>query len=543
MKRLTILAASLALGAMACAAPTQQPSQTNDNQPKSGGYVNVRAIIDPFDWDLSYVGKSSPNGWGQATAYESLLGFKDGEDVKYHEMVLEPQLAESWEVSPDARTYTFHLRKGVKWADMAPVNGREFTSADVKWSYEYWTRTGWAKDKNLPQGQFDAMFEGITGIETPDPYTAVVKFKDPFVPFVAYAASDYNPIVPNEIYDQDGHLHDKIAGTGAFQLDTANTQKGTRWVWKKNANYRQPGKPYLDQVRWVVVPDDAAAVAAFQAKQVDQLESSALSRRTVDDISKSSPDAIIYPYQLPVGWHLYLQVQKPPFNDVRIRKALAYSIDRDELSLTLDGAKSGWAPSGAMLGLFTDEEAHQMLRYDPAEAKKLLTEAGFPNGIDITWEFPGKAYGDNYISGIELMQAQAKKAGINFTLKSIDKDAFSSKRKLKDFSIHMVSNSCGGLNEEYDAVVYGCYKSGSKGNYADVQDPQLDGLLNAERAETNPEKRIEALRAAVRRINEQVYAINTVYQPRWEVWASALHGYRPHLGSKGQNMTGAWVTR
>src|SRR5207302_11049520 len=126
-------------------------------------------------------------------------------------------------------------------------------------------------------GQFDAMFEGMTGIETPDPYTAVVKFKDPFVPFVAYAASDYNPIVPHEIFDQDGHLHDKIAGTGAFQLDTVNTQKGTRCVWKKNANYWQPGKPYLDQVRWVVVPDDAAAIAAFQSKQVDQLESSGLS--------------------------------------------------------------------------------------------------------------------------------------------------------------------------------------------------------------------------------------------------------------------------
>src|SRR5205823_13604439 len=138
---------------LACAAPTPgAPASSSADGPKYGGVLKERITTDPFDWDLSYVGKSIPNGDGMSFAYNSLLGYKYGPDVAFNDLSLRPELAESWQVSPDAETFTFNLKKGVRFAELAPVNGRELTSADVKFSYEYWSRTG--DYKALPPAQF-----------------------------------------------------------------------------------------------------------------------------------------------------------------------------------------------------------------------------------------------------------------------------------------------------------------------------------------------------------------------------------------------------
>ena len=188
-KEIGLLLAGLGLTlALACAPAERAAPAPGEGKPKHGGVLNVRVNNDPFDWDLSYVGKSTPNGYGQVMGYNSLLGFEFGPDVKYEELILRPELAERWEVSPDAKAFTFYLRRGVKFANMPPVNGRELTSKDVKWSYEYWSRTGEFKDKKLPQGQLESFFEGLEAIETPDDYTVVVRFKEPFAPFLNYAA-------------------------------------------------------------------------------------------------------------------------------------------------------------------------------------------------------------------------------------------------------------------------------------------------------------------------------------------------------------------
>jgi len=115
-----------------------------------------------------------------------------------------PGLAESWEVSPDAKNITLHLRKGVKFANVPPVNGRDFTAQDAKWNLEYYSRSGQFKDKKLPVNQFDWMYEGMTAVETPDPQTVVVRFNKPFVPFVNYMATEVMTMGAREVFEQDG---------------------------------------------------------------------------------------------------------------------------------------------------------------------------------------------------------------------------------------------------------------------------------------------------------------------------------------------------
>src|SRR6185436_3025249 len=103
----------------------------------------------PSDWDMRVNGQNANNINGIRLSYNSLLAFKqtvNPNTSQYFDTTLVPELADSWEISPDAKTFTFHLKKGVKFANIAPVNGRELTSADVKWSYEYESSTSQFKD-------------------------------------------------------------------------------------------------------------------------------------------------------------------------------------------------------------------------------------------------------------------------------------------------------------------------------------------------------------------------------------------------------------
>src|SRR5205814_619387 len=125
-----VLLIVVGLSALACSAPAAAPSGTSTG-PVSGGTLRVRVAVDPWDWDLTSSGKASPNGYGMQQAYSGLLAYQSGPDVKYAEPNIVPNLAERWEASPDGKVVTFHLRQGVKFANLPPVNGRDVTAADV----------------------------------------------------------------------------------------------------------------------------------------------------------------------------------------------------------------------------------------------------------------------------------------------------------------------------------------------------------------------------------------------------------------------------
>jgi len=540
-------AAAAGMGLAACGgrgkpAAGGTASSSAGGTPRPGGVVRIRATSDPFDWDMSYAGKSVPNDYGQSLAYDSLLTFKHGPEVDFGASILQPNLAAKWE-TPDAITYTFHLRQGVKFANRPPVNGRELTSADIKWSYEYWSRTGQFKGNGkLPPSQYAGYFEGMTGIQTPDPYTVVVTFAQPFVPFINYAGSYFNPIVPHEIYDADGDLQTQIAGTGPYQLDQASSQKGSKWVWKKNPNYWDSGKPYINEVDWIVLTDQAAANSAFQTKQVDivGVMNDTMAVVSAEQFMKANPTASYLEY-LPVGNSLYLNIncKKSPMTDARVRQAMSFAMDRDEFVKTLSNGKGGWSLSGAFPDTFTQDEIKQLLKYDPVQAKQLLSAAGYANGLDFEYIYPGLAYGQDYLSAIQLLQAQLKKVGLNMTLKSFDKDAWTNNRKTYNFQ--MTGSGKADLVGDVDSWLFD-FHSGSKSNYSQVADPQLDALIDQSRQETDAAKRKDIVRQAVKLIATQAYSLSAWAGHQFQFWQPTLKGYAPNFGINTVPQTDSWIT-
>ena len=509
-----------------------------------GGTASVPVANDPTDWDMSYRGLGIPNDYGISLAYDTLLAFKHGPGVKYEDLVLQSGLAERWE-APDAQTYTFHLRSGVRFADLPPVNGRALTATDVQWSYEYAGRNGPFQDKKLPPGGFSWFFAGLDRIETPDASTAVVRFKQPYVPFASYSASSFNPIVPHEIYDQDGSLKNRIVGTGPYQLDTGASQRGTRWVWKKNPGYWNTGKPNVNEIDWLVIPDDASVYAAFQTKRLDVIGGTGVSIPIdqVQQIKKAVPSAVMDEY-FPFGptLHINFNTRVEPGKDLRVRQAVSYGIDRDEFIKTFSAGKGVWVLSGAFPDTYTEQEIKQIVGYDPARAKQLVSAAGYDNGVDLECLYPGTNYGQAYISELQLLQAQLKKVGINLNLKSADKAAISRSKTSGTFVV-TVDRTLTNLTGDVDSALYQTFHSGLSSDYSGANDPQLDALLDGERRETDPAKRKELVRQAVRLINEGAYRISVYRAPEYQFWQPYLKGYAPNFGDIMVPQPDTWLEK
>ena len=391
---------ALRAGAAALAAACKRGSRSNSTstagqsaKPCYGGQFNTAQKYDPSSFDPAT--KQSDARQVANLTSNGLLTYQVGQGAKFNDYAVTPSLAERWE-TPDAQVYTFHLRPGTKFANLPPLDGRAFGSANAKWTLEYLSRTG--QLQGLRPAPSMSMFEGLVSIEAPDDRTVVAHFAQPFAPFISYVASEYCPMLAHEIFDAEGDFPKQSIGTGPWQMDTGGSQKGSRFVFRKNPTYFVQGRPYIDAINRLVLPDDATANAAFQTKQVDMLDYSGLSAETVDQIKKAIPGVIVEADLGTEGTFIYMNASRAPLNDVRIRKTFAPSINRDEFVRTFTNGKGAWALAGSLPGLFTEQQTKEILKQDPTQAKRLVAEAGYPNGVEIEFIYPGTKYGQELIS-------------------------------------------------------------------------------------------------------------------------------------------------
>jgi ABC-type transport system substrate-binding protein len=540
----TTVASAAGLGlAAACGGRAGSPatkSSSQPSQPKSGGILNVaQSADDPSSFDP--VTQHKETGQTMLWTNDALLAFKTGSGVQYTQMEVRPGLAERWE-SPDAQTFTFHLTPGVKFANIPPVNGRALSSDDVKWTLEYLSRTGQFGGKKLPPSVVATMLEGIDQVQTPDQNTAIVSFKAPFAPFENYAASQWLPILAHEIFDADGDFSKRAVGTGPFQIDTAASQKGTQWVYRRNPTYFRAGLPYVDQVNNHVLADNATQNAAFDTRQLDILTESGMTLLGVTQHEKAVTGAIRYSSPNPSYYHLFMNVTKPPLDDPRIRQAIGLSIDRDELIKTFGNGGGQWALAGAIPGLFTDAEARQILKYDPAQAQQLVSQAGYPNGVEIVDIFAPTS-GDTYVGILQLLQSQFRKGNINLTLKPTDHTSQSELRRSGNYQVDLEPRASG-LPLDEDSILYGDFYPGLAGNYARVDDPQLTPLLLQQRRVTDIEKRTALWKQIITRVNTVPWALGLFFGTAFQLGQPYVQNYGPNISADASlYLTEVWLNK
>ena len=316
---------------------------------------------------------------------------------------VQPLLATSYTISKDGKTYTIKLRQGVKFSTGAPM-----TSADVKFTLEQTmaASAGW--------GYIDA---AIKSVDAPDPDTVVLNLKYAWAPMLADLALFANGIVPN---NYGGKSHDAFyqapVGTGPFKWDYWH--KGSALKLVKNTDYWEPGKPYLNSVTWTYVPNDNTRelqVKSGQA-QIDQYPSWS----TVSAL-KTTPGVTLSLFPSTETTYLGFNENVKPFQDVHVRRAISYAIDRTALvKAVLFGngqpANSIFPPQVP----FYDTNSGG-LQYNPAQAKAELAKSSVPHGFTTTLQVPSG--NSDYSTISTIIQSELKPLGINVQIQQVDANA------------------------------------------------------------------------------------------------------------------------
>lgn len=437
------------------------------------------------------------------------------------DMRIQPDLAEKWEAAPDGKSYTFQLRKGVKFH-----NGRELTSADVKYSIERIL-----DPKTASQGA--GLLNSIAGVETPDPYTARFVLKNPDAALLASLASAWSGIVPKEEVDKAGGMLDKTAvGSGPFMLEEWIPNQTLKL--KRNPNYYLQGQPYLDAITFQVIPEESNIVAQLRSGAVHLalLEDNKNYQLVKDDQSLTTVRSPRLGYD-----YVNLDNKREPWTKLEVRQALSYAIDRKEvLAVAADNLGTLIAPVPPALKDFAlDPESLPEYKPDIAKAKDLLAKAGYPNGLKVELQliptFP------TMVTGSQVIADQAKKAGIEFELKQIEYGVW-----IKGFNAHefVTTMNITGGNADPDSLLYN--RISSKGvNQNNWQDEEVDRLLQQGKETIDPAKRKEIYTQLQRLLVQKVPQIWLFSADLIHVMKKSVKGYDPHPSTFYNGLPTTWL--
>jgi peptide/nickel transport system substrate-binding protein len=523
-----VAAIAAACGGRASPRSAGPAARAQAGTPRAGGTFNLFELNDFFDFDPTIQGSSSPNWDATMLAYDTLLDFDRSANVAFTDIVLRPRLAQKWE-TPDAQTYTLHLQPGVQFANQQPVNGRPLSAGDVKWTLEYLSRSGQFAASKLPPAAYGFALPGLESVDTPDDATVVVHFAQPYAPFLNYLVTSTMPVLAHEIYDQDGNFRNRMVGTGPYQLDMATTQKGSQWTFKKNPGYWRKQGMELDAVRYLILPDTASQLAAFRARQLDWLLITA-DATAAATVRQGSPGVQELQGVNPLPTQLLMNQRRTPLNDLRVRQAISLAVNHDEFDKVMNGGPVTWVG-----GLWAQDAVRKALKYDPAQAKSLLAAAGLSNGVSIPFLL---ADSDNK-TPVQLLQSQLKQVGIDLTLDIVDKATRTARSNSNDFTMFYGGKAYG----DPDSWLYSFNFSKGSSNRAGINDPRLDALILAERAEVDATKRADLIKQASVYIVDNAIDIPVYASAVWYFWQPYVKNYTAHWVQDDYNARDVWLDK
>lgn len=393
-----------------------------------------------------------------------------------------PLLAERWEVSPDLKTYTFMLKKGVKFQ-----NGEPFNANAVKFSFE---RAGSEKSTNKDKRTFASM----DSVAVVDDYTVVIlnKALDPDFLFLMGQATAI--IVEPKSADTNAT---KPVGTGPFQLDTWS--KGSSVSLKKWLGFRNAVAIKLNKATFRFISDPAAQVAALLSGDVDAFPR--VTPRSVPQF-KSNPKFQVVVSGSRAKTILAINNKKKPLTDVRVRRAIAAAIDRKAV---IDGAGDGYgAPIGShyVPGALGYVDTTGVNPFNIEKAKALLSEAGIKTPLELTLTLPPPPYARQ---GGEVITAQLAKIGIVAKIESVEwAQWLSGTYTNKNYDLTIISHV-----EPFDLGNFA-----KPGYYWGYESPKFNELFDKIQNSPRPADRAKLLGDAQRMIaNDAVHAF--LYQPQW----------------------------
>jgi peptide/nickel transport system substrate-binding protein len=401
-----------------------------------------------------------PHTVSSYSSYQILNNVLEGLTTYDDNLNLQPGLAESWEQSEDGKTWTFHLRQGVLFH-----NGREMTADDVKWSFERLI------DPDTGAGNAARVGPADTKIEVIDDYTVAITHPEPFGIFPQSLGFDKSTgIVAKESLEDDGTISIPI-GTGPFKI--TSVEGTTRLVLEKNEDYWQEGLPYLNQIVIEPIPDDTVRETALRGGEVDWVL--AIAPQNFESL-QSDPNVVVDTAPQLSYDYVGINLTREPFSDVRVRQAIALSMDRQTL------CEAGYfglcepiqGPVGTGSPWYFDYAPYDQ---DIEKAKSLLAEAGYADGFEMEL-LPTTQYGET-VRAAQVLQQQLAEIGIQSTINAPE---WSEWLELEgNFKYDAYICNWNGLIDA-DQYYYLQHRSDQVFNFTGYSNPEFDQLVDEGRS-------------------------------------------------------------
>ncbi len=510
-------------------------------EPQYGGTIKARVDSLILDLDPYY------NWGGQYQWYGDYLWGWDWtleRDIWPYKTSFNPDaywegcMVDTWELR-DAQTLIVHLRHGVTWQDKPPVNGREFTAHDVEYGYDRIMGTGsFTEPCPLYAGRL-GLWEKVTAL---DDYTVEFKFTyasaQALISVAEMAGQNWLP-AREWVEQSDRENWETAVGTGAWIL-TEYTD-GSSATYTKNPNYwgydeRYPENqlPYADELKVLCIPDMSTAVAAMRSGQIDIL--TGLGWQQAKALASSNPEL----QQLPMpagGGGVHLRVDHEPFTDIRVRKALQMSIDRQAIAASHYGGSVDGEPCGVVTPAHKgydypynewSQELKDEYSYNPDRARELLAEAGFPDGFETNVVMP--SVGDMELA--EIMKAYFHDIGVEMEIVVMDMAALQAyARARKHDQMYWSGHACGRPMPPQMCIA-STYTT-DMANYGSVSDPSYDALYETFMNSSDPEEARQLVNDAVKYALEEHWVISVCPTVTYNVTQPDLKGYSGELFGVG----------
>ncbi len=481
-----------ASGGSSPSSPAAPPAGT----PKKGGTLNIGADADPIGLN--------PHTTGAFSSYDFLALLFNGLLRWSEKMEPEPDLAESFE-NPDDTTYIFHLRQGVTFH-----NGQGFSAEDVKFTFDYILDPTNAS----PQA---SIFETVKAVTVVDDNTVKFELKSPDAAFLAYLATcPVGVIMPKGVTGQDT----KPVGTGPFSFDSYTPNQ--QFVLKKFDGYFEKDEPYLDQVIFKFFKDQSSITSALRSKAIDMTWLK--DPKVAAQIVKTAPDLVSAPGQTSRTFPVWLNMTRKPLNDVNVRRALSLATDR---KACVDTVLAGSGKVGALIpesqvGGYDGTGDMPYYQRDVAQAKKLLADAGYPNGIDLG-DYIVVAANDLDVQCSQILQQQWAEAGIKVNLKPSETAPLLDDWAKGNYTILSVALS---WTPDPDAICDRLLTTNTYGKAMGQTNTDYDDMVAKARGELDKDKRAAAYLEIQKLVADQAYNLEIYQYPlRWEMWWNYVKGY------------------
>ncbi len=471
--------------------------------PVRGGTLRVGWIADAKILDPHFSVQFSER-YVLYLVFNTLVGLDKGFNVV-------PELARAWQVSPDGKRVTFQLQRGVKFHD-----GTDLTAEVVKWNVE---RILDPQSKSPQRSQLEPAVAAVTVV---DPHTVAFELKKPFAPLLAALAERPGFIVSPAAVKQAGpDFGRRPVGTGPFRL--VEWVADSQVTLERFPDYWDKGKPYLDKITFRIVPDPTVRLTMVRTGEVDittdvdAKDVPALQGEASLRVSEMRPAA---------RWTaLQWQVDKPPFNNKALRQAIALGIDRNELKDILLRGFGEPARGPVVPGLWWFDAGLKGFGHDPAEARKKLAEAGYPNG------FRHKFVVENtpqWIRQAELLQGQLQKINVTLEFEPVNTaDAYALIVQRKSNWTHTRWTQ----RADPSGLLSILFHSKGFANSTGYSNPRVDELLDRAAAIYEPERRKPLYHEAERMIVDDVPYVFLNYTAEFAVMGRKVQnwGWIPDL--------------